>query len=181
MTTHLHDDLLEMYLREGSENPFVSELESHLAICKICSARLVAAATVASETVASLNEQHSLNTLERRHYARIATNEPATIQPMGPFSIERSDVHVLDISRGGMRMRSSRPLSPGTFVKLRVRTAVALCQARYCVEMQNGFDIGMLLRDLVIVLDQRSATSIPPRGHSIMTMASTSARSKISA
>jgi len=148
---HIHDDVLELYLNEGLESAFVSKVESHLGFCESCSARLVEAASF-------MDQMSNLNTLqsapdgnENRRLARIATNDPATIQQVNPFSANRTDVCVLDISQGGLGIHSSVSLWPGNFVKVRIRSAIAFGVVRYCVTRENGFHVGVLLQDLFSV------------------------------
>jgi hypothetical protein len=150
-TMHLHDDLLELYLQEGLENALVSNVESHLGFCKKCSARLVEAAFFTDQMAVLAHKQSAPHGGERRRFTRIATYDPAIIQQVGPFSADRSDVRVLDISREGLRIHSSVLVSPGALVKVRLRRIIALGVIRYCVTTKNEFDLGVRLQDLFSV------------------------------
>jgi hypothetical protein len=153
---HLHDDLLELYLQgglenEGLENAFMTEVESHLGLCKSCSDRLVEPALFTDQMAVFDHGQRASDGNERRRLTRIATDDPATIQQVGPFSPDRSSVRVLDISREGLRIHSSISLLPGAFVKIRLRRVIALGVVRYCVTTKNEFDLGVFLQDLFSV------------------------------
>jgi len=148
---HLRDDLLELYLQEGLESAFIAKAESHLGFCKSCSARLVEAAFFTDQVAVFDHRQRAPDGNERRRLTRIATNDPATIQQVNPFSPDQSEVKVLDISRAGLRIHSSVSLLPGAFVKVRLRRIIALGVVQYCVTTKNEFDLGVYLRDLFSV------------------------------
>ncbi len=146
---HTNENLLELYLREGLNASGVSKVECHLRSCEICSARLLEADFFKTPTAGPDRARSSVNSEERRCLPRITTNDAASIQQIHPFSVDRTYMRVLDISRGGMRLQSSVSFSYGTFVKILIRTAIGFGAVRYCVTAQNEFQLGILLQDLL--------------------------------
>jgi len=150
-TMHLQDDVLELYLQEELESDFVSKVESHLRACESCSARLVEAVSFLDEMAAFDNQPSTSDRHDRRRLVRIATDDPATIQQVRPFSADRLEVRVLNISREGLRILSSVSLPPGTLIKIRIRRAIAFGVVRYCIIKKDEFRLGVFLQDLYSV------------------------------
>ena len=80
---------------------------------------------------------------------RIETEGDAIIQRINPFSADRLNVRILDVSKEGMRLGSPYFLEPGTALIIRIQNTVAFGEVRHCrmiggsyhagVELQGGF------------------------------------------
>ena len=85
---------------------------------------------------------------DRRRSARIATNDPAVLHLLNPASPERYDVRVLDVSKGGCKLLTSKYFQKGTLVQVRWRESVASGEVRYCVPAKDGFYVGVQVTDM---------------------------------
>lgn len=69
---------------------------------------------------------------ERRHEIRIPTDESARISIPGPERIEKVDIRIVDVSRGGLRVLVNRCLRQGSMVMVHLRNADVMAEVRYC-------------------------------------------------
>jgi hypothetical protein len=67
--------------------------------------------------------------------------EVRVMTPLGPAIAGR----VLDISPSGLRIRFHRPLHQGTRVSLVLGDEWISAIVRYCVSVENKFDVGVLI------------------------------------
>ena len=67
---------------------------------------------------------------------------------LNPLSAVRTNVHVLDGSKGGMKLSVSEALQPGTVVQIRLKDTFTLAEVRYCVKVGTKFHVGVRLQDV---------------------------------
>lgn len=64
-----------------------------------------------------------------------------------PDCSELSNVKVLDVSKEGFKLLVPQPLDPGSTVQIRLKTAIALAEVRYCVPCGESYHAGVLILD----------------------------------
>lgn len=84
----------------------------------------------------------------RRIEARFSTDERAKMRVLRPLGPPGSEVRVLDISRGGLKLLVQEILQPGMLVQVRLKNAIALAEVRYCVPAHSGYYAGVKLQDV---------------------------------
>lgn len=91
----------------------------------------------------------------------IPTDEPAIIRVTSPPSTAFSG-QVLDISKGGLKLRLDDPLDPGSLVQVELRNAMATAEIRYCEAALAGFHVGVRLDQVVLgkAIERRSEARI---------------------
>lgn len=128
---HVRDQDLEMYLLDRLESGETPKLESHLAECSECATRL-SSVSFFDQLVELSRRQAVLGGTEKRREPRVATEDSGVLQTINPFSPERLEIMVLDISKNGMRVGAPNLLYPGTTVKVRLKGMMAFGDVRYC-------------------------------------------------
>jgi hypothetical protein len=147
---HISDEDLELYILARLPAHQASALESHLTGCGSCTARLSEVAEVTFKVI-------RLNTRQRGDYAgaekrrehRIPSDDPGQMQTFSPFSPAKIQVQIMDVSRNGLKLRTSQFVSQGTIVQVRVKQAIILGEVRYCVAAGDKFDAGIQIQDVV--------------------------------
>jgi hypothetical protein len=84
---------------------------------------------------------------ERRQDVRVATNEPArmkVLQPLGPGT----EIRVLDVSRGGLKITVPEFLAPGTIIQIHMKSAIAFAEIRHCAPCGDEFHAGVCFQDV---------------------------------
>jgi hypothetical protein len=84
---------------------------------------------------------------ERRQDVRVVTNDAArmkVLQPLGP----NTEVRVLDISRGGLKITVPEFLAPGTVIQIHVKSAIAFAEVRYCTHDGTDWQAGVRFQDV---------------------------------
>jgi len=84
----------------------------------------------------------------RRDETRFPTNERAKMRVLRPLAPNGMEVQVLDISRGGLKIQVSELLQPGMLVQVRLKSAIALAEVRYCIPAGLGYHAGLRLQDV---------------------------------
>jgi hypothetical protein len=87
---------------------------------------------------------------ERRQHPRLATDDPATLQVLNPFSVEVWQVRVVDVSISGVRALTTKILQPGSLSKMKMQYSVACGGVRYCIPAADGFYAGIHLHDYFV-------------------------------
>jgi hypothetical protein len=87
---------------------------------------------------------------EQRSEPRFATNTPALLQVLNPFSDECWHVHVLNVSKNGLGLYMAVAPMPGSAVKVRMEDCVAFGNIRYSVRTTDGFLVGVQLHDHIL-------------------------------
>jgi PilZ domain len=143
---HVDEKDLELYLKAQLSNESIAAIDAHLGGCPICVNELAEQdkflwylAEVSAEDVAGGGE--------KRRYPRVVTNEPASLQTLNPFSVDIWDVRIVDVSEGGLRTHTPKPLMPGSLIQVRMQFSVACGDVRYCIPADNGFYAGVRLHD----------------------------------
>jgi hypothetical protein len=85
---------------------------------------------------------------QRRIEPRFPTNRLTAIYSTGFGGPERMFCSILDVSQHGMRVRTARPLKPGTQVRVTLREMSAVARVCYCNRVNDGFDQGLHIQDL---------------------------------
>ena len=84
---------------------------------------------------------------ERRREGRFPADEVAKMKVLSPLG-ENSKVRVLDISKGGLKLRVPEQLQPGTLIQVHLKSAIAMAEVRYCVAAEQAFDAGLKFLDV---------------------------------
>src|SRR5262245_10310510 len=77
--------------------------------------------------------------VERRQHVRIPTDDLAQVT----LGEDCADVRVMDVSRGGMRLRSPQLLSPGTSVRVKLGDTEVTAVVRYCIAADGAYWAGV--------------------------------------
>lgn len=147
---HLHEDDLELYLLGRVPEEEAAAIESHVMRCQACDAKLNEAITFIRHLAGAGRTQGSSGSGEKRREARNPTDAPADIRVFSPLRSEQVEVRVLNASKGGLMLQTTKFFEAGALVELRLSNSVALGEVRYCFRVENGFHAG------VQILEQRS-------------------------
>lgn len=154
---HITEHELERYFATGTFDQNTDQLlklQAHLSECDDCRKRLVEADPNTVDV--SVHSDSS----EKRREPRIPTHQLGILRL--PSTLERFGIEVLDVSRNGLRIRTPRFLSRGAVVVVDIRETVIQGEVRYCVEKDDGFQVGLYIRECVERRSQqRSAVDIP--------------------
>lgn len=90
----------------------------------------------------------STRTGDRRTDPRLPSEQPATVRLLNPHASARLSATVMDISRGGLKLRLDRSLMPGTLVQIRLGEKVLLGEIRHCTPVGEEFQAGVRLQDV---------------------------------
>ncbi len=85
---------------------------------------------------------------DRRCEERFNLDELASMKVLQPLSADGCKVRVLEISKSGLKLSVPEPLQPGMIVQVRLKTAIALAEVRYCLATESGFHAGLRLQDV---------------------------------
>ncbi len=143
---HADENNLELYLKHQLTNESISAINAHLASCHICVNKL-AERDKCLWYLAELSAPQAADTGEKRRYPRLATDQPASLQSLHPFSVENWDVRIVDVSEGGLRTHTPRQMIPGSLIRVKMPFSVACGDVRYCIPTDSGFYAGVRLHD----------------------------------
>ena len=87
------------------------------------------------------------NPAERRREIRLLTDGPAWLEIPGSPSAGRREVRIVDISKGGMKLRSAERLEAGAIVQIHMSELVGTAEICYSVASADGFLTGIRLLD----------------------------------
>jgi len=135
---HVHAEDIELYARRRLSEPERREIEGHLADCPVCRTK-VAAAVEFSQALSRLQQEVA----EMRAAHRIPTDDPATLQILNPMSPDHWDVRIRDVSKGGMCVRTPKPIHRGAQVKVQRGDIIACGEVRYCIPVGEMFHVGI--------------------------------------
>jgi hypothetical protein len=87
--------------------------------------------------------------VERRSEVRVAEDSPARIKVLDPMvSLGPSfQGRVVNTSSKGLKVRGPRPILQGSVVQVRFRDRIVLGRVKYCLPVEDEFDIGVRLRE----------------------------------
>ena len=108
---------LELYLLDRLEKGRATSLEAHLAGCGPCVQKLSSAGFF-DQLVELSRKQADFNGVEKRRESRVSTYDSGVLQTINPFSPERLNIHILDVSKSGMKIGGPTNLMPGGSVKI---------------------------------------------------------------
>lgn len=144
---HIDAKDLELYLKSELSDDAAAALDAHLANCAGCVNRLAEQ----DQCLAYLAElgagEGASGSAEKRAYPRIATNEPASLQVLIPFSARVWDARIVDVSKGGLRTHTPEPLQPGSLIRVKMQFSIACGDVRYCIPVEGGYYAGVRLHD----------------------------------
>jgi hypothetical protein len=92
----------------------------------------------------------SYSGIERRHEPRISTDYCASMQVLNPLLDGRLAIHVLDVSKSGLKIRSLMHLAKGTLVQIFIRNIVAMGEVRHCGKIGDEFHVGLQIEDVLL-------------------------------
>jgi len=139
---HVDDNDLELYLKYRLSGESISAIEAHLARCPACVDKLVEQ----DKCLWYLAELRG-GEGERRKHPRLKTNQAASLQVLNPFSADVWDIQIVDVSTGGLRTHTSKPLLPDSLIRVRMQYSVECGDVRYCIPAEEGFNAGVRLHD----------------------------------
>jgi len=140
---HIHEDDLELYLRGRLESERTSSVEQHLIECDSCRECL---AVCLGHQIVLHRLQGKPESAQRRSEPRFSAEGEAILREIHPLSLDRQKVTIVNISKNGLGILSSRAVLPGTVVQLRINNHVELANVRYCCALGNdGFRLGLRL------------------------------------
>ena len=84
---------------------------------------------------------------QRRIEPRFPANRLTAIYSIGSGGSERMFCNILDVSQHGMRVRTARPLTPGTQVRVTLREMWAIARVCYSNRVNDGFDQGLQIQE----------------------------------
>ena len=141
---HISEDDLVLYLRGRVESERVSSIEQHLLECKTC--RLQLSNCFGQRLALQRASGPKVDQTQKRTEPRFDTEGDGTLQELLPLSLDRHKVSIVNVSKNGLGLVSSKAILPGTIVQLRIKDIVELGNVRYCSAVDNdGFRIGVRL------------------------------------
>lgn len=148
--THVSDEDLELFFLGRLPSDRLSVVESHLTDCSLCASRLSEVTGIFFGILGLSNRQlGDYEGVEKRREHRIPTGDSGQMQRFSPFSSEKIRVQMMDISRNGLKVRTSQFVGRGTIVQVRVKKAIVLGEVRYCVAAGTEFDTGIQIQDVI--------------------------------
>jgi hypothetical protein len=148
-TEHVLENELELYLKDQLSKESLASINAHLGSCQACSSKL-AEQDKCLWYLAELTTGEVTDDGERRRHPRLATDDPASVQVLNPFSADIWDVRIVDVSKSGLRAQTPKSLPPGSLIKVRMQYSVACGDVRYCIPAENGFYAGVRLHDYFV-------------------------------
>lgn len=91
--------------------------------------------------------------MERRREPRIKTSEAAQVTLLGD-SYASFPARTLDASGKGMRISLSRPVKPGSAVKVELEDSILLAEISYCVPAAEGYTAGLQVDQILTGLKE---------------------------
>ncbi len=82
-------------------------------------------------------------TPSERRALRRAVDYPAQMRILRPFSPLPLGVRILDVSKGGLKVRASQALDPGALVQINLKHMVLVAEVRYCIPAGDQFHVGV--------------------------------------
>jgi hypothetical protein len=125
---------------------------THLCGCKACVAKL----TTEEGVLCNRAQGSAKRADERRHDHRFVTQDFAVLQIVNPFSVERFNIRLVDISKNGLGLHMQTGLIPGSLVQLRIKDYIAFGESRYCLPAATGFFVGIQIHDYISLKSVRS-------------------------
>jgi len=83
---------------------------------------------------------------DRRRFPRFKSYDAVKLNLLSSVLQDCIDVQVLNVSNGGLRLRTSQQLEPGTLVEIQRGDEIAVASVRYCVPADQAFHAGVKFR-----------------------------------
>jgi len=144
LSMHVSKEQLQSYLVGALPVEDYNQLKSHLDECGRC--RTLLARTDIQQTGEILSQ---IGHDERRREVRVPTSDTASVQVISPPTRESLDVRVLDVSRNGLKISTSKFLKAGVILRVQLRNAWIVGEVRYCVATDDGFCVGLYIQNCV--------------------------------
>jgi len=148
---HVHDAELRLYLMERLERNKMQSLESHLTGCGTCAGRISSVTFFDQLTGPTRAEAATFGGLEKRSERRISTVDAGILQCISPFSSERLDVRIIDVSKSGLKVGGANQLEPGSTVKVRLKSMIAFGEVRHCSRVGSEYQAGIQIHDALLI------------------------------
>ena len=134
MPDHANAQDLEQYVSGLLSDDDSSVVHQHLENCEECQNRL---AEIAMET--------QWKGPERRSEPRVPVSFPGRLKWLDPVTSvgPPHDVHVIEISRNGLKIRTPRFLIPNTLIQIHFNGKAMLGKVVYCQKLDPGFHAGI--------------------------------------
>jgi hypothetical protein len=134
MLSHSSAQDLECYVSGQLSTEECSRVLEHLQQCEECQLRL-----------GEIAIQNQWTGPERRSGPRVPVSFPGRLKLLDPVTSvgPPHDVHVVEISRGGFKIRTPRFLITKTLVQVRFNGKGLLGEVRYCVKTDTGYLAGI--------------------------------------
>lgn len=158
---HILDDDLYRYASWLTSESQEAEITSHLSTCGHCRDTLISRIFV-QRAPPSEEVDGGTDHADRRRDRRIRFHERATLTRLNPLLPERLEVHVLNLSAGGLKLHTPARLDPGTVVQLRLRLGLLTAEVRYCLPAGAEFHVGVSLSDVFLMPLPRPEERRPP-------------------
>lgn len=140
-TDHIGADELALYIANKADKAQAERIKRHVAVCETCLGSLKSGLL---QLMVSLKQGDiRMGPSEKRVSERVKSGETGYVQSISPLSFERTDIHVADISKGGLGILSERALLPGTIVQVGTASADAWGEVVSCVSSDGKFRIGI--------------------------------------
>jgi hypothetical protein len=125
---------LEQYVSGQLSDEDFSVVHTHIEECEECQLKL---ADIAIEGQWKGEEQRS--------EPRVAVSFPGRLKLLDPVTSvgPPHDVHVIEISRAGFKVRTPRFLIPNTLVQVHFNGSNSLGKVRYCIRADVGYFAGI--------------------------------------
>ena len=144
---HIHEDDLELYLFSRLSEREAADLESHVRDCVQCEASLNDAVHFVRQLAEVRRVGGSSGLRGSRKQTRIPTNDPAKVRLYDPVLSEQVEVKVLNASKGGLLVHTSRSFEVRAFIQLRLRSTIVVGEVRHCSPVEHGSHVGVQIQD----------------------------------
>lgn len=147
---HVQSADLERFVLGAIAAAETRRIAEHTGRCTACRLRLKDARDF-SRFLARLPNSPERSPLgERRRDPRYQISEPAAITVCNPFDRIEMRATVVDVSKCGCRIQTSKPIYFAADVLVLVSKAAIFGTVRHCRENAAGFDIGLRIDQLVM-------------------------------
>jgi hypothetical protein len=85
---------------------------------------------------------------ERRRTARKICDYSTSLRALSPHPTEMMTVRILNVSKGGLKLRAPIMLVPGTLVQIHFQNSIALGEVRYSLSAGSSHDVGVHVNDI---------------------------------
>jgi hypothetical protein len=138
MDPHSKPDALEQYVDGQLSDQDSSMVRSHLEGCEECQLKL-----------ADIAFDGQWKGPEGRREPRVSVNFPGRLKLLDPVTSvgPPHDVQVIEISRGGMKIRTPRYLITKTLVQILMKDIAVLGEVRYCLRAESEYLAGIKLTE----------------------------------